>query len=251
MIEREDRDGVVTLRLAHGKASALDLELSEALERELGEIAGSGARAVVLTGTGGIFSAGVDLFRLVDEGQDYVARFLTALKSSFQALFEFPLPVVAATNGHAIAGGCILVQACDYRLMARGGGRIGVPELLVGVPFPAMALEVLRFAVPPERLQEIVYTGGTWTADAALERGLVDEVAEPDALAARAGEVAAQLAAVPPAAFRITKRLLRSEVVERARRLAAANDAEAAAVWSAPETHEHIRAYLARTIGKR
>ena len=251
MIEREDCDGVVTLRLAHGKASALDLELSEALERELGEIAGSGARAVVLTGTGGIFSAGVDLFRLVDEGQDYVDRFLAALKSSFQALFEFPLPVVAATNGHAIAGGCILVQACDYRLMARGGGRIGVPELLVGVPFPAMALEVLRFAVPPERVQEIVYTGGTWTADAALERGLVDEVAEPDALAARAGDVAAQLAAVPPAAFRITKRLLRSEVVERARRLAAANDAEAAAVWSAPETHEHIRAYLARTIGKR
>jgi enoyl-CoA hydratase len=251
MIEREDRDGVVTLRLAHGKASALDLELSEALERQLGEIAGSGARAVVLTGTGGIFSAGVDLFRLVDEGRDYVDRFLAALKSSFQALFEFPLPVVAATNGHAIAGGCILVQACDYRLMARGGGRIGVPELLVGVPFPAMALEVLRFAVPPERVQEIVYTGGTWTADAALERGLVDEVAEPDALAARAADVAAQLAAVPPAAFRITKRLLRSEVVERARRLAAANDAEAAAVWSAPETHEHIRAYLARTIGKR
>ena len=251
MIEREDRDGIVTLRLAHGKASALDVELCEALERELAAAVESGARALVLTGTGGIFSAGVDLFRLLEEGQGYVERFLPTMKRSFRALFECPLPVVAATNGHAIAGGCILVQACDYRLMARGGGRIGVPELLVGVPFPAMALEVLRFAVPPERVQEIVYTGGTWTADAALERGLVDEVAEPDALAARAGDVAAQLAAVPPAAFRITKRLLRSEVVERARRLAAANDAEAAAVWSAPETHEHIRAYLARTIGKR
>jgi enoyl-CoA hydratase len=251
MIEREDRDGVLTLRLAHGKASALDLELCEALEHEVVAAAESGARALVLTGTGGIFSAGVDLFRLLGEGPEYVERFLPTMKRAFRALFECPLPVVAATNGHAIAGGCILVQACDYRLMARGGGRIGVPELLVGVAFPALALEVVRFAVPADRVQEIVYTGGTWTADEARERGLVDETVEPDALETRASEVAAQLAAVPAGAFRVTKRHLRRDTLERADRLAATNDAEAAAIWADPATHEHIRAYLANTVGRR
>jgi enoyl-CoA hydratase len=248
MIERDERDGVVILRLAHGKASALDLELLEVLERALGD-AGD-ARAVVLTGTGSIFSAGVDLFRVLDGGADYVARFLPALRRAIGVLFEFPKPVVAAVNGHAIAGGCILAAACDYRLMARGGGRIGVPELVVGVAFPAMALEVMRFTVPDGRLQEVVYTGRVYEPDAALERGLVDELAEPDALADRALEVAGQFAALPPAAFAHTKRHLRGEAVARARTLGEANDAAASEVWSSPETHAHIRAYLERTIGK-
>src|SRR6266852_3631054 len=122
MIERQDDDGIVTLRLAHGKASALDAELLEALEQSLDEVGRSDARAVVLTGSGSIFSAGVDLFRLLNEGAPYVGRFFPLLVSAIRRLFLFPRPVVAAANGHAIAGGCILVAACDYRLMAAGNG---------------------------------------------------------------------------------------------------------------------------------
>src|SRR5215468_11136285 len=133
MIERSERDGILTLRLAHGKASALDVELLDALLREL-EGAAEDVRALILTGTGSIFSAGVDLFRLVREGADYVRLFLPLLCRFLRTLFTFPRPVVAAANGHAIAGGCILVLAADVRLMAEGAGRVGVPELLVGVP---------------------------------------------------------------------------------------------------------------------
>src|SRR5262245_40231889 len=129
MIEREARDGVVILRLAHKKASALDLELLEVLERALADA--SDADAVVLTGTGPIFSAVGEPFRVLDGGAEYVARFLPALERAIETLFTFPKPVVAAVNGHAIAGGCILAAACDYKVMARGGGRIGVPELVV------------------------------------------------------------------------------------------------------------------------
>src|SRR5262249_18597291 len=142
MIDRSQTDGVLTLRLAHGKASAMDAELLDALLRELDGIA-EDVRAVVLTGTASIFSAGVDLFRLTRDGADYVRRFIPLLCRCLRALFAFPRPVVAAANGHAIAGGCILVLAADYRLMADGVGRIGVPELLVGVPFPAAALEIV------------------------------------------------------------------------------------------------------------
>jgi enoyl-CoA hydratase len=250
MIERHDDDGIVTLRLAHGKASALDAELLEAMERSLDDVARSDARAVVLTGSGSIFSAGVDLFRLVEEGAPYVERFFPLLVSAIRKLFLFPRPVVAAANGHAIAGGCVLVLACDYRIMAAGKGRIGMPEFAVGVPFPAMILEIIRFAVAPQHLQHIVYSAGTFTPDEALTKGLIDEVAPADTLEARAGEMARKLAAFPADGFRLAKSQLRSQAVERAGRFAAA-DTEALELWSRPQTRDVIRAYLERTVGKK
>lgn len=251
MIEREERDGIATVRLAHGKASALDVEFIDALVGELDTLARSDARAVIVTGTGSIFSAGVDLFRIVGEGPAYVERFLPALNRVVHTLFTFPKPVVAAANGHAIAGGCVIVEACDYRLMARGKGRMGVPELLVGVPFPALVVEVLRFALPADHLQEIVYTGGTWQADDAHARGLIDEAADPESLLDRAHAVAAQLAALPPEAFHLVKRQMRQPALDLAARFAVENDPAAFAIWSAPETHATIRAYLERTVGQK
>jgi len=245
MIERELDDGILTLRLAHGKASAMDVELLEALGRALDSL--DEARAVVITGTGGIFSAGVDLFRIVEGGQAYVDRFVPLLSSFVRALFVLPVPVVAAVNGHAIAGGGVMTLAADYRLMAQGSGRIGVPELVVGVPFPAAALEVVRFAVSRNHVQALVYTGRTLPPAEALAHGLVDEVVDADALLPRAREVAAQLAALPPEVFRMTKQALRAEALARMDG-AAEYDRAAHALWSRPETHERIRDYLQRTV---
>ena len=245
MIERHLRDGILTLRLAHGKASAMDVELLEALEAELG--AAADARAVVLTGRGSIFSAGVDLYRILDGGAAYVDRFVPLLSTFVRALFALPVPLVAAVNGHAIAGGGVMTLAADYRLMAEGGGRIGVPELLVGVPFPAAPLEVVRFAVPRHRVQALVYTGRTLAPREALAEGLLDEVVPPDALAARAREVAEQLAALPPEVFRATKQALRADALARMD-AAAEYDRRAHALWAAPQTHERIRAYMERVV---
>jgi enoyl-CoA hydratase len=250
MINRTDRDGVAVLQLNHGKASALDLELLEELRRQLATIAASDARAVVFTGTGNIFSAGVDLYRLVDQGTPYVERFFPAMVDAFHDLFLFPRPVIAAVNGHAIAGGAVITAAADYRLMAAGNTRIGVPELVVGVPFPALALEVVRFGIPPQFVQEMVYTGKTVTPDEALRRGMIDEIVDAPALLDRAIAVAADLGQRPREAFRLTKRQLREPFAERARNLATA-DQEALASWSSPKTHEQIRAYLAKTVGRK
>ena len=246
MIERSIDDGILTLRLAHKKASALDVELLQALLHEL-DTAGDEVRAVVLTGSGSIFCAGVDLFRITAGGPDYVQRFLPLLSRCLRTLFAFPKPIVAATNGHAIAGGCILVLACDVRLMAAGTGRIGVTELLVGVPFPSAALETVRFVVPSDKLQELVYTGRTLEPEAARAAGLIDAVVPPEDLLARAQVVARQLAAVPPDAFRLTKQYLRAAALARMD-TSTANDAAALAAWSATQTHASIRDYLARTV---
>jgi enoyl-CoA hydratase len=245
MIERESEDGIVTLRMAHGKASAMDVELLDAFGRELDAL--GDARAVILTGTGSIFSAGVDLFRLTESGPDYVRRFFPALSEWMRRLFTLPVPLVVAANGHAIAGGGLMVMAGDYRLMAEGKGRVGVPELVVGVPFPAAALEVVRWAVPADRVQRLVYTGRTPEPADALAEGLVDEVLPADRLMDRARAVAAQLAALDPELFRVTKQALRADAVARMD-AAGAYDERALAIWSAPETAERIRAYLAKTV---
>jgi enoyl-CoA hydratase len=251
MIEITRNETVVTLRLAHGKANALDVDLAEQFARAIAELAvDDTVRSVVLTGTGSIFSAGVDLFRMTSAGDEYVSRFVPALSRLVLDLFAFPKPLVVAVNGHAIAGGCIFTLTGDYRLMASGNGRIGMPELLVGVPFPAAIIEVVRFAVPQQHLQSLLYTSRTVTSEEAVRLGLVDEVVDPAALPQRAAEIAAQMATLPVRAFQLAKRQIRDKALSRAKHYANELDAEVLELWRSNETHEAIRAYLAKTVRK-
>lgn len=98
MIELTHEGDIAVVRLVHGKANALDLELCDAIVSQFREIQASSARAVVLTGQGRMFSAGVDLLRLSGEGAPYVRRFLPALHRLYDALYFFPKPVVAARS---------------------------------------------------------------------------------------------------------------------------------------------------------
>ena len=150
-------------------------------------------------------------------GAAYAHEFLPAMNHAFETLFAFPKPLVVAVNGHAIAGGCVMACCADYRIMAREPGRIGIPELLVGVPFPVVPLEIVRFATPPQHVQALIYRGLTLAADEALRYGLVDAVVDPDRLLDEAVAVADSLAAVPFEAFHLTKRLLREPAIRRMR----------------------------------
>ena len=250
MIVREMQDSVAVLRMEHGKVNAIDIELFSELQTELKYLESSEANAVILTGTGKSFSAGVDLFRLLRSGTDYVRSFVKILCEGLEILFFYPKPVVAAVNGHAVAGGYILTCACDYRIAAQTSLTIGVPELLVGVPFPAVALEIMRFAVAPQHLQHIAYTGRTYLPDDALQLGLIDEVAAPEKLMERAIQIASGFGLLPPDAFKMTKKTLREPVRQRLQ-MPPKESEEVMKAWCDPETHRIIRDYLDRTIGKR
>lgn len=247
MLERDLHDGILTLRLSHGKASVLDLEFCDAIRSEL-EAADSSSevRAVILTGSGSIFSAGVDLRRLTDGGDGYARPFLRALDAMIRTEFLFPKPLVAAVNGHAIAGGAILAFAADARLMC--AGHIGVPEMLVGVPFPPVALEVVRFAIPQQHLQSMVYQGRLVDPETAEAFGIIDRVVVAQGLMTAAQSLAAHMAAIPPDAFRMTKLQIRGPYVRNTVGIPT-DDREA--VWLAPETHDRIRAYVAKTFAKK
>lgn len=250
MIELTQRGGVAILRMVHGKANALDTELCEAIAGHFQALRAAPTQAVVLIGQGRMFSAGVDLVRLSRGGAAYVREFLPALHRLYETVFFFPKPVVAAVNGHAIAGGCVLQCCADRRIAARDGGRIGVTELLVGVPFPPMAFEVMRFATPPAFLAEVVMSGATYPPDVALARRLVDEMVEPEALLDRAVAAAEALAALSPPAFAMSKQQIRQPAADRMAKDGARLEAAAEEIWTAPATLAHIRDYVSRTFKK-
>ncbi len=248
MFDVRTEGGIAIVTMAHGKANALDIEFCDALAMKFGEL--RVAKAIVLTGQGKMFSAGVDLKRLSEGGPDYIAKFLPSLHRLYDAVFFHPKPVVAAINGHAIAGGAVLASCADRRVMARDGGRIGVTELQVGVPFPALAFEIVRFAVPPRYVPEFTLGAATYTTDVALQKGWVDEMVEPGELMTHALALAQSFAALSPPAFAQTKKQIRQPVVERLAQSGEATDKAVTGIWMAPATLGFIRDYVGKTLKK-
>ncbi|MEV0715877.1 enoyl-CoA hydratase/isomerase family protein [Asanoa sp. NPDC050611] len=237
MISVEERGSVPVVTIANGPVNVLDLETLRELTAVL--VGLESAPALVVTGAGRAFSAGVDLKRLIEGGESYTREFLLELAGVFRAVFDHPRPIVAAVNGHAIAGGCVIAAGCDYRFMS--AGTIGVTELLVGVPFPGAALEAIRFVTGP-RTAALVLTGRTLKPADAAAVGLVDEVVAPDALLEAALARAEAFAAIPAASFTMTKRALRAEA---SRLMADGSVDEVIAAWNSRPVRAAIEGYVA------
>jgi enoyl-CoA hydratase len=254
VLELELHDNVRVLRLAHGKASALDTELLGALELALRDALAAPERALVLTGSGKIFSAGVDLPRVLretaptgDGGGAYLERFLPLLDRVCIALYSFDKPVVAAINGHAIAGGCVLACACDRRV-SHASARFGVPELKVGVPFPLPALELARAPLAPGEVERLVLGGLQIGGEEARRVGWVDELVPAEQVLPRALELARELGALPPRAFALNKRMLRRAVLERIERDQPKVAERVLEVWRSPAARAAIERFVQATL---
>lgn len=239
MIEITDQDGIAVLTLNNEPVNALDLDLLVAIPEALAAVADT--RSVVLTGRGRCFSAGVDLKRIVDGGAPYVEKFLPALSAATLALFGHPKPVVAAVNGHALAGGCVLAAACDLRLMS--GGTIGLTELAAGVPFPVAPLEVMRHAVGPA-LDAMVLGARRLRPDQATRIGLVHEIVEPDQLLSTAMHRAEALSAAPQDVYAAAKEHLRRYTRQRIDSDGPSHDPRVLKIWSSEATSQTLRQYL-------
>lgn len=232
---------MAVVRLEHGKVNALDLELLRAITATMHEVSSAGA--VVLTGAGRAFSAGVDLRRIVDGGVAYAEEFLPALSEAFLAVFDCPRPVIAAVNGHALAGGCVIAAAADLRLMS--SGTIGLTELLVGVQFPTVPLEIAHYAFGPAAAR-MALTADTFAIDEALRLGLVDALVAPGELLSTAVRRAAALAEYPANVYAATKEQLHRETRRRIDERREADDRSATAVWTDGQTLAGIKAFLDR-----
>jgi len=211
----EWRDGVAEISLNCGKANALNPQSLVAISRALDEAGERGARGVILAGYDRFFSSGLDLVTLYELDRPTLDAFIREFDRVMLQVFAFPRPVVAAINGHAVAGGCILALACDARLMPDHVGQIGLNEIRLGLPFPASALEIARHCLPMEFVDSILYGGQLYTPLEAMSRGLVDGLTPGD-VKEEARAVCRRLAEQPPAAFEAIKTSLKRPAIHRA-----------------------------------
>ena len=212
----ETSDGIAILYLDKPPVNAFDLTLVADAEACLQSVEHDPAvRAVVLTGKGKCFSAGLDLKTAPYYTTAEQRRLVEDLNRTVAWLYGFPLPTVAAINGHAIAGGFILAIACDYRVGTCGPCKLGVTESRVGIPFPYSTMEVLRSELAPAAARHMTLVGCTMGPDRALAQGVLDEIRPTHEVLSRAIEVARDFTGLPGEAYARIKRQLRGESIAR------------------------------------
>jgi enoyl-CoA hydratase/carnithine racemase len=246
MIQTTDHGAVRELRLDRPPANALSPELIAALRDAVAEAPGAGARAIVLSGTPGRFSGGLDVPLLLTLGEAAMRSTWRDFYSLMRTLAASPIPIVAAITGHSPAGGAVMSIFCDHRVMADGDFKIGLNEVPVGLPIPPVILGALSRLVGPRQAERLAVSGLLIPAAEAARLGLVDELAPPDRVVPRAIELCQSLLALPPRAMTETRRMARAGL---ARLFDDAGDAEVEKVladWFSEETQGAMRALVER-----
>jgi len=248
LIERSAHDGIHELRLARAPVNALDPALCAQLRDAIADAVASGAQGLVLSGGPKVFSAGLDVPFLLTLDDAALREAWEGFFLAARALADCPVPVAAALNGHAPAGGCVLALCCDYRVMAAGEYRIGLNETQVGLVAPEGIQRLLRRVVGPHRAERLLVAGEMVDAQRALAIGLVDELAGIDDVPRRAREWLLGLLALPRKPVLATRAIARAEVVAALRPELIELDRFVAS-WNDPDTQAALHALLAK-LGK-
>jgi enoyl-CoA hydratase len=219
-IRIEQQDGIAIMFLDKPPVNAVDRRLvADGREGLLKILADKDIRALVITGAGKCFSAGLDLKVAPYYSPQEQRLMVEELNDIVLTLYEFPMPTVAAVNGHAIAGGFILAIACDYRIGTTAGCKIGVTESRVGIPFPSSTMEVLLAELSPPVARKMTLVGRNFGPEEAFRNGILDELQPPEKVLSRAIEVARDLGAMPREAYAQIKHQLRGHTIRQIRKV--------------------------------
>ncbi len=241
-VQLQKHDGIVTLTLARGKVNAINGPVVDQMHKQLKSLEHDPeAKAIVLTGAGKFFSFGFDVPEFLSFDKARFTQFLTAFTDLHTYLFLYPKPVVAALNGHTIAGGCMLALACDYRVMATGKARVSLNELGFGASVFAGITEMLRFAVGSANATKVLYSGSMYSAEEAKSIGLIDEVAAEQDVMDAAAKMASTLGSKHPPAFAGIKSLLRKTIAEDIMRRQADSIREFVDIWYSKHTWANLQ----------
>jgi enoyl-CoA hydratase len=202
------------VRIDRPPANALDLDLLAEGHAVRERLASEEPGAVVIVGRERFFSAGMDLKAVPELSPPEQRQTVDGINRLFSGWYAFPRPVVAAVNGHAIAGGLILALCADHRVCAEGNGKLGLTELRAGIPYPAAAIAVVRAELTAPTARRLVLGAALVGPEEALELGVVDELRAPEEVLPRALEVATGLAALPRSTYTVVKRQLRAPAIE-------------------------------------
>jgi enoyl-CoA hydratase len=195
--------------------NALELGIATEAEERLREVEESDAGALVLTGSGECFSAGLDLKVVPRYSHEQQRAMIAAANRLLTRLYGYPRPVVAAVNRHAIAGGFVLALACDYRVGPEAGCKLGLTEARAGIPFPAAAMAILTAELAPAPARILTLYARNVDPSTARAYGALDETVPAARIRERATAVARDMAAIPRDTFARIKRQLRGDVMAR------------------------------------
>lgn len=213
MLQTIDHGPVREIRMNRPPANALSPELITALREAVLNAPNDGARALVLSGTPGRFSGGLDVPLLIHLDAAAIAATWRDLYTLMGALAASPIPVAAAITGHSPAGGAVLGIFCDTRIMSEGDFKIGLNEVQVGIPLPPIIFRAFRRLLGQRHAERLAVSGTLVSGAEALEIGFVDELVPADRVVERAVEWCNGLLALPPQAMSITRRTARADLV--------------------------------------
>lgn len=212
MLDIHSSDDIMHIRLNREPVNALDPSLVAALRQAVERAPQEGARGLIVSGTQGMFSAGLDIPVLLTLDRAAMGAFWREFFALCAALARSPIPVVAAVTGHSPAGGAVLALMCDYRVMAHGPFKIGLNEVQVGLAVPDFIQLAMRRIVGARRAERLLVTGTMIDAEHALEIGLVDELVPVDQVVQRARHWLDELLALPGNAMQATRALARADL---------------------------------------
>lgn len=246
MIEIIDHGPIRELRLARPPVNALNPGLIRRFNEEFDAALAVEARALVVSGQPGIFTAGLDVPELLQLDR---ARMLECWKMFFAAqarLASSRVPVVAAITGHSSAGGAVLALYCDYRVMAEGKFKIGLNEVEVGLTPGPVICAVLRRLVGARQAERLASGGLLISAAEAVAIGLVDRAVPAQEVVATAIEWAQRMIALPPNALSVTRAIVRRDLIELLQNITDRDYETMNEVWFSDETQRTLRALVER-----
>lgn len=213
MLEIQDLEAEVRLiRMRRPPANALNPELIAALTHAIRQAPDDGVRSVVLSGSPGMFSGGLDVPALIGLSRAEIHAAWEDFYSLLQILTASPIPIAAAITGHSPAGGAVLAIFCDYRVMARGPFKIGLNEVRVSIALPSALYGAFEQLVGARTAARMAVEGALVDPEGALRIGLVDELAEAQDTEAFAISWCRSLLPLPPLALARTRAMTRSRL---------------------------------------
>lgn len=251
MITTIDHGPIRELRLSRPPANALDPELIAALGQAVAAAPEEGVRALVLSGTSGRFSGGLDVPVLIHLDRAAIRDTWESFYRLMHGLAASPIPIAAAITGHSPAGGAVLAIFCDYRVMTEGNFIIGFNEVPVGIPLPEAIFRAFVRLVGPHPAGRLSVTGELISPVEALRIGFVDELAPPDHVVPRAVEWCEKLLALPPVAMAHTRQRARADLVRIVEEGLAGELDALVDVWFSEETQGTLRAVADRLTKKK
>ena len=232
---------IVTITLNRPKVNALNDQVVKELQEAFHIVEhNDSAKVVILTGQGSFFSFGFDVPGFMpyrkEQFRDYVASYSTLVKR----IFMFPKPVIAALNGHAVAGGTVLAMACDRRIMISGRAKIALNEMTFGSTVFSCVTETLKYAVGAKGAEQILYSGKMYSAQEALSLGLVDMIAGEDEFEKVVSKCANDFTGKDIPAFASIKKMLKQETLNNIERLEKETISEFVGIWYSDSTRKQL-----------